>query len=238
MSGSSKTHDTLFHLFMVCKLENGKEIRFEKNFRLNVAEYNPKPNTDRSPIGGIAGKTLNELFEVTKKAMGKDRFFRYDAINENCQDFMLAVVKANGLQADKSFIKQDIKDLVPGWVERLGMVATQFKNRLNLVTEGEGIFHPKMLKKDLRCACDKEVKGSGLFLHGERRGGSLQDELSKRLTNALWKQRVMLIPQRTSIAAVTKPILQRAVGRKLVPTVKTLSSWIQPPVMGSGMILE
>ena len=53
---------------------------------------------------------LNQLLENTQKSIGSAKFFLYDGLKNNCQDFIIAILKANGLltgQAE-SFIKQDI----------------------------------------------------------------------------------------------------------------------------------
>jgi len=45
--------------------------------------------------------------------MGKDLYYKYSASNNNCQNFIFNVLKANDLgdSADFSFVKQDTEDL-------------------------------------------------------------------------------------------------------------------------------
>ena len=89
-------------------------VSVEKQDQVNI-KPNPKLEDD-SEIREIPlyGKiiTLNELLKNTEEFM-KDKYFLYDAITNNCQDYLMAILKANqiGNEEDKKFIKQLITDL-------------------------------------------------------------------------------------------------------------------------------
>ena len=74
-------------------------------------------HTERQEIQNIpSGLTLNNLLENTKQKMGKKKFFTYNAVSNNCQDFLLAFLQSNNLgnEPNYTFIKQDTKSLFDG----------------------------------------------------------------------------------------------------------------------------
>jgi hypothetical protein len=141
--GRKMPHDKLFHLLMVFKLEDGTELFLEKNEDLRVGKaqikYETKKDMNCIPIQykGSEPVTLNNLVEKTQKRMG-DRFFRYSSFQNNCQDFIVNVMDANSMSGDRQFIKQDVEDLLPRWMQKVADVGTDIKNVRNLVTEGFG----------------------------------------------------------------------------------------------------
>lgn len=109
-----KSFDELFHLFMDIVTESGKTISLEKNERINmIVNPSKRPHETKKSVSNIPdGITLNELMENTHQQMG-NQFFRYDAVSNNCQDFLLNVIQANGIgdNSDVQFIKQDTEKL-------------------------------------------------------------------------------------------------------------------------------
>ena len=102
---STVPFDDLFHLFMVFNCSNGKKILLEKNSRINMSTTIPSM-TDKMEITNVPHYTIKEYVAKTKQAMGKD-FIPYDPNKNNCQNFVLGVVKANGINEGHQFIKQD-----------------------------------------------------------------------------------------------------------------------------------
>tara|TARA_R110002073_G_scaffold6140_1_gene37093 strand:+ start:504 stop:2480 length:1977 start_codon:yes stop_codon:yes gene_type:complete len=140
-----KEFDELFHLFIVFTLSNGKRVVVEKNERINV-ELNPKsrPHTETEDIKNIpTGLTLNNVLEKTKASMGDKKFFGYSARDNNCQDFLVALVSANdmGTAEDLRFIKQDTKYLFKNLtgLRKLSNTLTDIGARANVFMEGGDI---------------------------------------------------------------------------------------------------
>ena len=107
-------YDTFYHLSMVFNVANTTAV-LEKNQVINLSTgYNQQPDTEVMPIQSPPNITVNDLMENTRKAMGDTNFFTYDAFTNNCQIFLMNVLKANGLLTDsaKSFIVQPIENLV------------------------------------------------------------------------------------------------------------------------------
>jgi len=136
-----KSFDELFHLYLEFSTTNGTKILLEKNERINM-ELNPKdrPDTTIREISNIPqGLTINQILERTKQFMGS-QFFQYDARNNNCQDFIVAILKSNGIgnDADIHFVKQDTDRLFKG-LDILGKIAhtaTELGERGNIALQG------------------------------------------------------------------------------------------------------
>ena len=107
-------YDTFYHLSMVFNVANTSAV-LEKNQIINLSTgYNQQPDTEIMNVPSPANRTVRELLENTRKAMGDDNFFKYDAFSNNCQVFLMNVLKANGMltPAAQAFIVQPIDQLV------------------------------------------------------------------------------------------------------------------------------
>ena len=137
----SEPYDDLFHLSISLRTEDGTNILTEKIEVINLAKKTRKggENLPVTPFAG--GKTLNEIMENTKKRMG-DKFFGYSARNNNCQDFIMALLQSNGMgdTNDFSFVKQDAKQMFKG-LKTLSKVAdfiTDLGGATNVLIKGTG----------------------------------------------------------------------------------------------------
>lgn len=112
VSLATKPYDTLYHLFMMVLLEDGTKLTLEKNENISISMYNGRPGTESSVIARVPKRALSVLLQKTESRMGRN-YHRYDAIDNNCQDFLISVLAANNFGAgSKKFIKQDVSDLV------------------------------------------------------------------------------------------------------------------------------
>ena len=112
-------YDTLFHLFLIIKLDSGMNVSFEKNSIVTMtindgrcSEANTECiDVDDYPTDSL---TLNELVKQPLERIGKRAYFVYDPFNANCQIFIKAILQTFGLYDDKeaSFIYQDITEIV------------------------------------------------------------------------------------------------------------------------------
>lgn len=106
-------YDDLYHLSIVFILSNGSTVLLEKNQVIN-ATINPQ----------VDGETLNiqppllttNLRLVISNTMNymKGNFLPYNGKTNNCQDFIIAILKSNNMWSPdyESFIKQDVDELV------------------------------------------------------------------------------------------------------------------------------
>lgn len=106
-------YDKLFHLAIVFRTQKG-EVLLEKNESINMSETIPTgEGTEKKDINLSQDLTINGILQKTKERMGDDRFLKYDAYDNNCQNFILNILKANGLgtESDYAFVKQDTEEL-------------------------------------------------------------------------------------------------------------------------------
>jgi hypothetical protein len=94
-----------------------------------------------------AGITLNQLLENGKKIQGNN-WFNYSAYNNNCQDFIIAVLKGSniGNEQDYNFVKQDTKSLFKGdsFLRKFANTVTDIGAKVNEITTGAGIVSTKV----------------------------------------------------------------------------------------------
>lgn len=143
-------YDKLFHLGLEVEIkpsnsadETGRYV-IEKNEVINVAPAKPYTNdTETLQVGmGGTGRTINSLLNGARQIQGRN-FYNYDAFNNNCQDFIIAVLMGSGLasQSNKAWVKQPIAQVaaeLPSYTSRLANIATDIGALANVVIEGRG----------------------------------------------------------------------------------------------------
>ena len=103
--------DTLFHLFLIITTDKGKFL-LEKNERINVSKNIPSKDLQVKDVVIPNNLSVNELIDTTQKYMGVN-FLPYDPANQNCQDFISSVLRANNISTPDllSFVKQDTSEI-------------------------------------------------------------------------------------------------------------------------------
>jgi hypothetical protein len=87
--------------------------------------------------------TINQLLDSTRKKMGDNAFTSYSSRRNNCQDFIQAVLSANGLSSPiyTQFIKQDLQQVfenLPKYSEQIADFVTGAQRVVEKVIQGEG----------------------------------------------------------------------------------------------------
>lgn len=139
-------YDKLFHLFVIITLSNGTVVTvlLEKNETLNmkvVSNYNPK-GAEYMDVNNIPSNlTFAELINNARKRQGSN-FFKYSALTNNCQDFIMDLFKASSLSNSslQNFIKQDVKSIFKKYP-----LTRKFINTLTKI--GSGV---DLVKKNLK----------------------------------------------------------------------------------------
>lgn len=141
-------YDQLFHLSAVLILDNGKLLIFEKIQTMSLKEFSGNPfnqkGTETLDIINIPPNlSVINLVENTRKIMGDNKFFTYNASSNNCQDFLTNMVKANihNNQAYIQFIKQDTE-----FVFKNNPVFRKFANTLTSTGRVLGVLTGQGLK--------------------------------------------------------------------------------------------
>jgi hypothetical protein len=145
-------YDELFHLFLELTTASGKRISVEKNEVINADVSPPtRPNEEVEDIVNNIppGLTINELMNNTKKRMGSS-FFNYSAKSNNCQDFIINILKSNkiGDNSNFEFIKQNTDFLFKNLpvLQRIANATTDLGAKVDVLTQGAG-SKKKVLKK-------------------------------------------------------------------------------------------
>ena len=151
-------YDRLFHLGVevVLKADMTSDVLsryvIEKNEVINVSPakgFTKDTETIRIPLS--EGYTINGLLEKTKQYMG-DKYFTYDAFTNNCQDFIVALLTANGLAEPRAiaFAKQPI-DMVlkglPSYTQTVARAVTDVAAVANVALEGRGAASKRFAKQ-------------------------------------------------------------------------------------------
>ena len=146
--------DKLFHLFMVITTNKGSQALLEKNSRINVErKISTLPNTTTMALPDIPnGLTVNSLIDNTQSAM-KEKFLPYSPVNNNCQDFILAVLKANALATPEieNFVKQDTSSLFASdkTLARISTGLTNLGAAADILMSGGKISTPRKNKDNM-----------------------------------------------------------------------------------------
>ncbi len=137
---STMPYDKLFHLMLI--LDYGdKKYSLEKNEVINM-NLNPvlKEGSEYMTVQIPNDLTLNKLLENGSNYMG-DKWLRYSAYNNNCQDFIMAVLRASDLGNDTvyNFVKQETKGLFDPTLRKISNTITDLGAKVNEITTGAGI---------------------------------------------------------------------------------------------------
>ena len=156
-----KGYDDVFHLFVFIDIKNNQNktmtIQLEKNEVINLIQ-NPKPpkNSNYMGVSFPEGITLNELLNGCEARMGKERYFKYDAFNNNCQVYILNLIQSLGngeymTPELNNFIYQDTATLereASGWSKKLMRGTTNIASLANTVIEGRALTKKTKRKKN------------------------------------------------------------------------------------------
>jgi hypothetical protein len=136
-------YDKVFHLALEATLDGGPTTVIEKNQVINVGPSYPKDaNTETLIMNDPGTLTINQMLAKTQRLMG-DRYFNYSAFDNNCQDYILAILRANNLWTPdrERFIKQPMEEVIkelPSYTGRLANVATDLAAVANVAIQGRG----------------------------------------------------------------------------------------------------
>jgi hypothetical protein len=119
-------------------------LAVEKNEVINMYP-NPKKlkeGEQRDVIFRESDLTLNKLLAGGQNIQ-KDKWFRYSANNNNCQDFILAIMNGSniGNEQDRQFVKQDTSSLFKddSFLRKFSNTVTDIGSKVNEITMGAGV---------------------------------------------------------------------------------------------------
>jgi hypothetical protein len=157
-------YDKFFHLSLEVSLRVStsdavnKQYIIEKNEVIQINQPRPYTNETESmpvPMNGV-GATMNSLLNGSKQIQG-DKFYTYNAFQNNCQDFIMSILLGSGFgnQNIYGFVKQPIGEVIaelPSFTERFAKTITDIGGVVDTLLYGEGGAKPrqkfaKQLKK-------------------------------------------------------------------------------------------
>ena len=140
-------YDKLFHLSMIVgfMLENKQQFCvIEKNEVINISpSFQTTDDTEYYSIPiSPTNLTVGEMMARAEEAVGPS-FFLYDAFNNNCQMFLLNILRANGLlnPEAEAFINQRADEIVkglPSYTAPVARALTDVAAIANVAIQGEG----------------------------------------------------------------------------------------------------
>ena len=190
-----KPYDKLFHLRMDLHTESGV-VSIEKNEVVTLVE-NPKTakNAETMEVKKFPkNMTLRNMLELTRNIIGNYKFFKYQAKDLNCQQFILDILTTNKLGDAKhrDFVKQDTNSLFDKYngLRKTANTLTDIAAKFDVIKQGGQIAQDtpmkerQLLTQDLEKVFDKYdkpklVKGEG-FLED---AGAYADEINAEFQN-------------------------------------------------------
>jgi hypothetical protein len=136
-------YDTLMHLFLVLTLDDGTVLSFEKNSIVTMTEDDSRcslPNVECLELEYPADTiSVRELVEKPLERIGKDKYFIYDAFQQNCQIFLADVLTTFNLYTPKAkdFVYQDLREIakrLPFYVKWTAKTGTDIKATIKNIT--------------------------------------------------------------------------------------------------------
>jgi len=143
--------DDVFHLVLII---NGRFATEKLATITFTSDVRPPSNAEFMDVTLHGQMSINAMMQKTLDAMGKSKYFRYDAFSNNCQDFILAILNTNGLLTPelKHFIHQPAEVLAqntPGFLHDAARAATNIGAMLGM---GKGFrAHHMTLVHELKC---------------------------------------------------------------------------------------
>jgi hypothetical protein len=149
-------YDKMFHLYLVMKMSDGSVHRIDKNHVVQVSDADwicgagmltgggkkscPK---DQMVVPRGNGGNIALLLSGGENLVGKEKYWVYNPVSQNCQYFIKWTLEGSGLLNDQleKFILQDVSKVLKD-LDYLGNIATKITNIAGVadgVQHGEGL---------------------------------------------------------------------------------------------------
>jgi len=152
-------YDKLYHLSVVV---NGT-TRIEKNEQITISPYRDMKDEQSMEVD-LTNRdiTIKQLMDNCAKEMG-DKFLPYDAFTNNCQDFIVSLLRSNNLLTGElfRFIKQPVGEIVdglPGYVKSTTKLITTLGGLLSYLRQEIGLRKGGIITPDLLIGEDLDVE--------------------------------------------------------------------------------
>ena len=129
--GSNK----LYHLKLLIRTTHSN-ISLEKNEVITISPYHMNYKAENVYVHFPPGITINILLQNTRNKMGNS-FLTYSARDNNCQNFVLSLLEANGLSNSQNvlFTKQSITGLFSTEMRKFTNTITDIRAKFDIIRE-------------------------------------------------------------------------------------------------------
>jgi hypothetical protein len=137
-------YDKFFHLGIIINdkylMDKQDSFTFKK---VNAKKFlKTKGMEIRVPEVNYEGLTIKDLVDKTKAKMGEKKFFGYEPLKNNCQDFIIALLDSINAKFDRNFVKQKVEQLaktVPTWKQKIAEFLVAIPRTAKRVKVAKGI---------------------------------------------------------------------------------------------------
>ena len=150
LTGSMKLISTQFRERVSSKLYNLKlliktshsNISLEKNEVITISVYKMNYNAENLYVTFPPGLSINILLQNTRDKMGNS-FLTYSARDNNCQNFILALMQSNFLDNPRNvlFTKQSTRDLFDVNLRKITNTITDIAQKIDIIKEGGSLLY-------------------------------------------------------------------------------------------------
>ena len=175
----------IYHLFLQVYFQSGKSLLIEKNAVINfIPAPNVRAGSAMEKVGNWFELSFSSLLEGAKRVLGP-KYFTYDAKNNNCQDFIMAILTGSRLGTPENFkfIKQDTRGMFKGLKKTRTIVKgiTRLGGIVDRLIHGVGtnkISHNTIMPRSTKGG---NVEGEPVL----QAGGGLRKKRMKKMTHEM-----------------------------------------------------
>ena len=133
--------DKLYHLKLMIRTTYSN-VSIEKNEVIAISPYQMNYGAENMYVHFPPGLTINILLENTRNEMGNS-FLTYSARDNNCQNFVLSLLHANGLSNERNilFTKQSTTGLFSPELRKLTNTITDIAGKIDIIREGGDLIY-------------------------------------------------------------------------------------------------
>ena len=131
----------LYHLKLLIKTSHSN-ISLEKNEVITISVYKMNYNAENLYVTFPPGLSINILLQNTRDKMGNS-FLTYSARDNNCQNFILALMQSNFLDNPRNvlFTKQSTSDLFDVNLRKITNTITDIAQKIDIIKEGGSLLY-------------------------------------------------------------------------------------------------
>ena len=134
-------NNLLYHLKMLIRTTHSN-ISLEKNEVISISPYKMNYQAENLFVKFPPGLTINILLQNTRNRM-ESNFLTYLAEDNNCQNFILAILRSNGLLNSRNelFTKQSTDSYFSDDLRKFTNTISDIGSKIDVVREGGSLLY-------------------------------------------------------------------------------------------------